>query len=98
MGAGGNVVNHQEAPGSHIDLRQTESLMVRSNGALIEGTEWVKTPGRTPFARPPFTVNKGPGDYLENKGVVPDVVIPVNQYAEEKYKTVIEKAVAILSQ
>ncbi|MBS1957843.1 MAG: PDZ domain-containing protein [Bdellovibrionales bacterium] len=36
MGAGGNVVNHQQAPNSHIDVRQTESLMVRKDGTYVE--------------------------------------------------------------
>lgn len=31
MGAGGNVVNHFQAPNSHMHIRQTESLVVRSN-------------------------------------------------------------------
>jgi C-terminal processing protease CtpA/Prc len=31
MGAGGNVVNHNQAPNSHLDLRQTESLIVRKD-------------------------------------------------------------------
>ena len=38
MGAGGNVVDlsPQEAPASHFDLRQTESLMIRKDGTKIE--------------------------------------------------------------
>jgi hypothetical protein len=36
MGAGGNVVAHYSAPNSHLILRQTESLMIRSNGEYIE--------------------------------------------------------------
>jgi C-terminal processing protease CtpA/Prc len=36
MGAGGNVVNYQQAPNSHLDLRQTESLVVRRDGTYIE--------------------------------------------------------------
>ena len=31
MGAGGNVVAHYQAPNSHLVIRQTESLIVRSN-------------------------------------------------------------------
>lgn len=31
MGAGGNVVSHYQAPNSHMILRQTESLIIRSN-------------------------------------------------------------------
>ncbi len=34
MGAGGNVVNHNQAPNSHLDLRQTESLMVRKDRTI----------------------------------------------------------------
>lgn len=36
MGAGGNVVNYWQAPNSNMDLRQVESLVVRSNGEYIE--------------------------------------------------------------
>jgi hypothetical protein len=36
MGAGGNVVNYWQAPNSNADVRQTESLLVRSNGQYIE--------------------------------------------------------------
>ena len=38
MGAGGNVVSYRSAPNSHLVIRQTESLLVRSNpeGSLIE--------------------------------------------------------------
>lgn len=36
MGAGGNVVNHYEAPNSHLTVRQTESLMLRKDGSYIE--------------------------------------------------------------
>lgn len=36
MGAGGNVVDHQEAPNSHFKVRQTESLIKRSSGIYIE--------------------------------------------------------------
>jgi C-terminal processing protease CtpA/Prc len=32
MGAGGNVVAHYSAPNSHLVLRQTESLMIRTDG------------------------------------------------------------------
>ncbi len=34
MGAGGNVVNHNQAPNSHLDLRQTESLIVRKDRTI----------------------------------------------------------------
>lgn len=36
MGAGGNVVNYNQAPNSHLDLRQTESLILRKDGSYIE--------------------------------------------------------------
>ena len=36
MGAGGNVVSYDQAPNSHLTLRQTESLMVRKDGSYIE--------------------------------------------------------------
>jgi C-terminal processing protease CtpA/Prc len=36
MGAGGNVVSYWQAPNSNMDVSQTESLIVRSNGEYIE--------------------------------------------------------------
>ena len=36
MGAGGNVVSYMQAPNSNMDIRQVESLIVRSNGEYIE--------------------------------------------------------------
>jgi hypothetical protein len=36
MGAGGNVVNHTQAPKSNFQVRMTESLIVRANGEYIE--------------------------------------------------------------
>ena len=36
MGAGGNVVNHQQAPNSHLEVRQTESLILRKDGSYLE--------------------------------------------------------------
>ena len=36
MGAGGNVVNYMQAPNTNMDVRQVESLIVRSNGEYIE--------------------------------------------------------------
>ena len=36
MGAGGNVVSYNQAPNSHLDLRQTESLIVRKDGSYVE--------------------------------------------------------------
>jgi len=36
MGAGGNVVNYNQAPNSHFDVRQTESLILRKDGSYIE--------------------------------------------------------------
>lgn len=36
MGAGGNVVNHTQAPNSNFDVRQTESLVLRRDGSYIE--------------------------------------------------------------
>jgi len=38
MGAGGNVVNHTQAPNSHIDVRQTESLILRADGTYLENS------------------------------------------------------------
>jgi C-terminal processing protease CtpA/Prc len=56
MGAGGNVVSYRSAPNSHLVIRQTESLLVRSNPSrsLIENvgvkpdvevdtSQWVET-------------------------------------------------------
>lgn len=34
MGAGGNVVSYNQAPNSHLDLRQTESLIVRKDRSV----------------------------------------------------------------
>lgn len=36
LGAGGNVVDHNQAPNSHFDVRQTESLLLRKDGSYIE--------------------------------------------------------------
>lgn len=36
MGAGGNVVSYWQAPNSNMDVRQVESLVVRTNGQYIE--------------------------------------------------------------
>jgi len=36
MGAGGNVVDYNQAPNSHLTLRQTESLIVRKDGSYLE--------------------------------------------------------------
>ncbi len=36
MGAGGNVVEHSDAPNSHFKVRQTESLITRADGSYIE--------------------------------------------------------------
>lgn len=36
MGAGGNVTSYEQAPNSHAVLRQTESLVFRKDGSLIE--------------------------------------------------------------
>lgn len=36
MGAGGNVVTYDEAPNSHAKLRQTESLVIRKDGSILE--------------------------------------------------------------
>ena len=36
MGGGGNVVQHAQAPNSHLAVAQTESLILRSNGTPIE--------------------------------------------------------------
>ena len=91
MGAGGNVVNHQEAPSSHLDLRQTESLIVRSNGELLGA------PKPTDLDSVAYVHNRGPGALLENKGVIPDVEIAVNEYAKDKYQQVIQKGVNVLT-
>lgn len=50
MGAGGNVVNHFHAPNSHLQVRQTESLIIRSNG------EYIENEGVTPDV--PFAVHE----------------------------------------
>lgn len=36
LGAGGNVVGYNQAPNSHFDVRQTESLFVRKDGSYLE--------------------------------------------------------------
>jgi C-terminal processing protease CtpA/Prc len=36
MGAGGNVVSYNQAPNSHLDIRQTESLIIRKDGSYLE--------------------------------------------------------------
>lgn len=36
MGAGGNVVGYNQAPNSHFDVRQTESMFLRKDGSYIE--------------------------------------------------------------
>jgi len=36
VGAGGNVVNHPQAPNSKISVSQTESLILRRDGSYIE--------------------------------------------------------------
>lgn len=36
MGAGGNVVSYNQTPNSHLDVRQTESLILRKDGSYIE--------------------------------------------------------------
>lgn len=36
MGAGGNVVGYNQAPNSHFDVRQTESLILRKDGSYLE--------------------------------------------------------------
>ncbi len=88
MGAGGNVVNHQEAPSSHLDLRQTESLILRSNGAPT---------GTTALDATVYVNNKGPGELIENKGITPEVEIKVNEYAKDKYQQVLQKAMDLLA-
>jgi C-terminal processing protease CtpA/Prc len=50
MGAGGNVVTHYQAPNSHLELRQTESLIVRrvvKNGKA-ELAEYIENNGVEP--------------------------------------------------
>ena len=51
MGAGGNVVNHYEAPNSHLMVRQTESLIVRrvvkADGEVVLGS-YIENLGITP--------------------------------------------------
>jgi C-terminal processing protease CtpA/Prc len=51
MGAGGNVETHYQAPHSHLELRQTESLILRRavkpNGSVVE-TQYVENNGVTP--------------------------------------------------
>lgn len=81
MGAGGNVVNHTQAPNSHLDVRQTESLMVR---ATREGATEDTTLGGVRYT------------YVENNGVTPDVPVEVVKYVKEKYSTVIKKAVDLI--
>ncbi len=50
MGAGGNVVTHYESPNSHLELRQTESLIVRravKNGK-VELAQYIENNGVEP--------------------------------------------------
>ena len=61
-------LTHTQAPNSHKDVRQTESLMLRANG-----------------------------DYIENKGVKPDVEIAVNESSDTKYDKVLLKAIDLLT-
>jgi hypothetical protein len=48
MGAGGNVVNHNQAPNSHLDLRQTESLIVRKGMNTDHPSYYIENSGITP--------------------------------------------------
>lgn len=48
MGAGGNVVSHNQTPNSHLDLRQTESLMVRRNPNADQDLSYIENFGITP--------------------------------------------------
>jgi C-terminal processing protease CtpA/Prc len=48
MGAGGNVVNHQQAPNSHLELRQTESLMVRKGSNADQSPIYIENAGISP--------------------------------------------------
>jgi C-terminal processing protease CtpA/Prc len=48
MGAGGNVVSYNQTPNSHLDLRQTESLMVRKHPNADQGLSYIENFGITP--------------------------------------------------
>jgi C-terminal processing protease CtpA/Prc len=82
MGAGGNVVNHTQAPNSHADVRQTESLLLRQPRAgvatdiVLEGVSY---------------------SYVENNGIIPDVDFPVVKHTQAKYGPVLDKAVELIA-
>ena len=48
MGAGGNVVSHNQSPNSHLDLRQTESLVVRKQPNADLSLSYIENFGITP--------------------------------------------------
>jgi C-terminal processing protease CtpA/Prc len=61
MGAGGNVVSHNQSPNAHLDLRQTESLMVRKHPDADQGPSYIENFGITP------EVEIGTFDMAKNK-------------------------------
>ncbi|MBS1961786.1 MAG: hypothetical protein JST04_06190 [Bdellovibrionales bacterium] len=73
MGAGGNVVNYDQAPNSHATLRQTESLVVRKDGSYLENA------GVKPEVEFDFNVDK--------KGVLSQAISTVEAKGISKYKT-----------
>ncbi len=48
MGAGGNVVAYNQAPNSHLELRQTESLIVRKNPNADQTPSYIENFGIEP--------------------------------------------------
>jgi hypothetical protein len=48
MGAGGNGVDYNQAPNSHLDLRQRESLRVRKNLNSDQTLSYVENAGVEP--------------------------------------------------
>lgn len=82
MGAGGNVVNHNQAPNSHADVRQTESLLLR-----------LPRSGATPDV----TIDGVAYSYIENNGITPDVDLAVVKHTQAKYAAVLDKAVEMIA-
>ncbi len=88
MGAGGNVVDHQndQAPNGHFTVRQTESLIVRKDGTYLENN------GVKPDVE--FDVNEGldkqyekarqkAEEIIRNKDIVPKALAEKRKAATE---------------
>jgi C-terminal processing protease CtpA/Prc len=64
MGAGGNVVSYNQTPNSHLDLRQTESLIVRKSPESDTALSYIENFGITPEIEVP-TSSMGKTKYQE---------------------------------